>query len=378
MKSILLIVGLVVAILGATAIHAQPQSFAVEDLLESRWFDIELIVFERLNVLDVNTAEDLIQTKQRSWPDNLIATGFLTASVMDSNAAPIAPALEYCLGYPLFPDKDPIHPNLLRAQQKKALMDDYFSADIDAFFAEAYPAEELEPDEPRTPDLPEDLELPALDIEIISPLTTTNQPLVLLAPRFDQPPVELGADISAESEPSDEEKFISQVADFEALLYQTSYLWLSDLTLRSEFTALNRQRDLRPLIHRRWRQPVPPRNAAQPIYFTNELDSSAGLTALGLPKLEGFISVTVERYLHFSPTLWYNADTLGLAPQAFPAQSPPALPINNYMIMQESRRLRSGELHYLDHPKFGVIVRINPVPVPKRLKLAEMALNASS
>ncbi len=30
--------------------------------------------------------------------------------------------------------------------------------------------------------------------------------------------------------------------------------------------------------------------------------------------------------------------------------------------LQESRRVRSGEVHYLDHPRFGVIVTVTPIP----------------
>jgi hypothetical protein len=34
------------------------------------------------------------------------------------------------------------------------------------------------------------------------------------------------------------------------------------------------------------------------------------------------------------------------------------------MELREQRRMRSGELHYLDHPKFGVLARIDPVQAP--------------
>jgi hypothetical protein len=29
--------------------------------------------------------------------------------------------------------------------------------------------------------------------------------------------------------------------------------------------------------------------------------------------------------------------------------------------------MRSGELHYLDHPKLGILVRIDPVTIPQPL-----------
>ncbi len=44
------------------------------------------------------------------------------------------------------------------------------------------------------------------------------------------------------------------------------------------------------------------------------------------------------------------------------------------MQLLASRRLRSGEAHYLDHPKLGVLVRIEPVTPPESLSAAYLAL----
>jgi len=42
--------------------------------------------------------------------------------------------------------------------------------------------------------------------------------------------------------------------------------------------------------------------------------------------------------------------------------------------LSQSRRLRSNEIHYLDHPKFGIVVRIDPVAIPQELILLLEAL----
>ncbi|MEM8985060.1 MAG: CsiV family protein, partial [Pseudomonadota bacterium] len=44
--------------------------------------------------------------------------------------------------------------------------------------------------------------------------------------------------------------------------------------------------------------------------------------------------------------------------QPFTAGPPPSYK------MRESRLLRSRRLHFLDHPKFGLLVRIDPVDTP--------------
>jgi hypothetical protein len=45
-----------------------------------------------------------------------------------------------------------------------------------------------------------------------------------------------------------------------------------------------------------------------------------------------------------------------------------------YMVLSESRRMRSEELHYLDHPKLGLVVRIDPVRFPDDLIQSFVAL----
>jgi len=38
-----------------------------------------------------------------------------------------------------------------------------------------------------------------------------------------------------------------------------------------------------------------------------------------------------------------------------------------YTRLEQSRRVRSGELHYIDHPELGVLVRVTPVAAPELL-----------
>ena len=39
-----------------------------------------------------------------------------------------------------------------------------------------------------------------------------------------------------------------------------------------------------------------------------------------------------------------------------------------YIRLDQSRRLRSSELHYLDHPELGVLVKVTPVVAPELLQ----------
>lgn len=47
-----------------------------------------------------------------------------------------------------------------------------------------------------------------------------------------------------------------------------------------------------------------------------------------------------------------------------------ALPSGGLALMRENRRLADGELHYLDHPAFGLLVQIDPIAEPPDLAVA--------
>jgi len=326
---------------------------AIENLLEARWYEIEIIVFERLDVLDVNTSEQLTQTRARQWPANLLeAASGSDAAANEISTRPLVRSEDNprCLGFPLLPEPEPPASRFLMRQE---------------------------------PPLPTPEEM----------LRRASQPLVTAADDENESVSDqLTADATAAPDDSATAdtaprtaqlpltpylQFLADGARFEQSLYATAYTWLDELAMVDYVKAINRQSHLRPLLHRRWRAPIPPREAPLPLYFASEVDASAPLTRAGLAKLEGHVSVTVGRYLHFAPTLWYHADNLGMAPIALPAGAITPVPDESrYMVLEESRRMRSGDLHYIDHPKLGVVVRIDPVAIPPELQAAWEALEA--
>jgi len=121
-----------------------------------------------------------------------------------------------------------------------------------------------------------------------------------------------------------------------------------DWKLSAEDRALSRSRGrYRSLMHLAWRQPVLGRTRAKPIYIR-----SRKTLADGYPVLEGRIRVSVGRYLHLDLDLLLRdriREADGMADfQAFRFVS--------------SRRMRSGETHYIDHPRIGALVRIEKTP----------------
>lgn len=83
--------------------------------------------------------------------------------------------------------------------------------------------------------------------------------------------------------------------------------------------------------------------------------------------LDGLITVSVNRYLHFDVDLLYD-QAHGEAGQSnffglfslFNGERSPHL-----FRIQQNRRLRSGELQYFDHPRFGMIALVTPYEYPQ-------------
>jgi len=136
--------------------------------------------------------------------------------------------------------------------------------------------------------------------------------------------------------------------------------------------TLRRSDRHRLLLHWYWQQPGWPVTQARPVLVqipaggalpvTNlpsglskfTLDSArdgqlsaASASQAATPLLDGTVNLIAGEILQVDVDLLYRDPTL-------------AVPVR----LLESRRLRSGELNYLDHPRFGVLVRVAPVTAP--------------
>lgn len=170
--------------------------------------------------------------------------------------------------------------------------------------------------------------------------------------------------------------------------------------------AMDRSGQYRVLFHEAWRQPV------------TELEDSPALLIQGgdsfdnHTELEGSITLSVSRYLHLHTRLWFTEfePNYGQPPGAWPElprrpdapqpdtagrdgaaplwadewQSPtgnawdmslnttsslPDFLEEDYLprrivTLNQQRRMRSEELHYLDHPIIGLLIRVTPYERP--------------
>ena len=129
-----------------------------------------------------------------------------------------------------------------------------------------------------------------------------------------------------------------------------------ELRLGGSRQRLLRDGDYRPLAHGGWVQPALPPERAIPI----------NLALLGVVNPTGAVRLHLSRFLHINANIAYRAP---LAPPSPPSATPGEGALSELILPQRyalraQRRVRSGEVHYLDHPAFGLLVLVTPQPVP--------------
>lgn len=184
--------------------------------------------------------------------------------------------------------------------------------------------------------------------------------------------------------------------------------------LNKEVASVIGQYDFRPLFHQAWRQTINERDESLSIAI------NGGEAFDDHFELEGSIKISLERYLHIHTDLWLNrfVSNAGEQPLSWPLLPPvprsvaeqsatdlvfaPVNPepvaelddfnaelelppvtdpltganqflakqlahlrdkqyrVDKTIVLRQHRRMRSAELHYIDHPLFGVLIRIDP------------------
>lgn len=153
------------------------------------------------------------------------------------------------------------------------------------------------------------------------------------------------------------------------------------LKLRTTASKLASSRNYRVITLQGWQQPVKGSRFAKPVRFSEKristfepvslqnsdvtlnppLDSTDMLATSteNQARIDGTVTVSVSRYLHMALKLRYYNPDVYLAEQI--ALQRPGEKVINLFEMNESRRMRSKEVHVFDHPYFGVIATITPI-----------------
>jgi len=133
----------------------------------------------------------------------------------------------------------------------------------------------------------------------------------------------------------------------------TQWLPRNALRLRAHWQTMKNSARYRPLAHVAWRQVVVDRQRAEAITLPSTLSAEAEPE----PYIDGTVRVAVERYLHLYLDLqlhsYSGVDEFELLEYENPE-----------FRLREHRRMRSKELHFFDHPRFGVLALITPYEAP--------------
>ena len=173
----------------------------------------------------------------------------------------------------------------------------------------------------------------------------------------------------------------------------------SQFQLQTEEKLLTNTNQYRILLHIAWIQPGMDPATALPVHINRSfltdtpvshslIPASPDMPPANLPAptgttqtrsvLDGYIKIILTRYLHADVDLAYttglplsdqsiltnpatNAATTSSNPSTTPSATPEislTQPVIYHLV--ESRRMRSKELHYLDHPVLGVLLLITP------------------
>jgi len=140
-----------------------------------------------------------------------------------------------------------------------------------------------------------------------------------------------------------------------------------ELELGEVYRRLGTTEGYEPLLHVAWQQPGYEPEAARPLDLSRLAELPDGL--------QGEVRLYRSRFLHLELNLelWSEPRRPRSAPEtATPAPLFPdrgrtdagepldALEPDIYRL-SERRKLRSGELHYYDHPRYGVLAKVTPV-----------------
>ncbi|MCY4344133.1 MAG: CsiV family protein [Gammaproteobacteria bacterium] len=204
------------------------------------------------------------------------------------------------------------------------------------------------------------LEFPRLDL--VSAATTPQLDATAPGDTARPEPVALGPppDIEPSLAPHPLLDLLQAAARQQVDWRRDSYRWLPERShaLNAQAKRIRNAQGLNLIWHGRWVQPVPSRSESEPLMLAVPATADHG-------RVSGTLAVTLGRFLHFNATLWLEEPgdgQDGLVP---------------FMQLSEARTMRLEELHYLDHPRLGVLVRINRAPPSPALVRALRTWEAS-
>lgn len=131
----------------------------------------------------------------------------------------------------------------------------------------------------------------------------------------------------------------------------------NDLLLTDIVIKLSNSEHYQPLFHMGWVESVPANKLGKAIHISQNV---------GDETIDGYVQLKRSHYLHYFIDLEYTRQDSSYDPveeQMFEDDADVIEEVSGSKIyrIDEKRRIHLNELHYFDHPRFGVIVKVEPL-----------------
>ena len=186
---------------------------------------------------------------------------------------------------------------------------------------------------------------------LITTLTTSFayaevRPYALEVLIFSRPePVQSITEVFPETEPEAPQSFDLQVA-LDSGFNNLTPLPNAGHILRNSALRIRTQINGQVLFHKRWIHPLTKKQQSNPWFRIS------GISEDGL-SLRGYLRWSIDRFI--------EVDTDLRVTRAGIRQRPDGKPVNEVYLLREFRKMSSKDIHYLDHPAFGVIIAAEPI-----------------
>ncbi|MCY4094779.1 MAG: CsiV family protein [Gammaproteobacteria bacterium] len=150
------------------------------------------------------------------------------------------------------------------------------------------------------------------------------------------------------------EEILTQIDTYREELERTSYI-MDEQNVRLPRTAARlRSEGVHVVKHFNWHQYVPPFSTRSEYVFFQSLEEYP---------TEGYFGISKGRFIHFDVRMWIHQTTNSSEVR------------NPVYELAELRRMQREDVHYFDHPKFGILAEVVKVEFPPDLQELWDSLN---
>ncbi len=155
--------------------------------------------------------------------------------------------------------------------------------------------------------------------------------------------------------------------DAKTLPQQYQRLPNSALDLNKALRKLRASKRYEPLLHVAWLQEFKgDSDSGKPVHLFSSatIASGASFNTTVQPRADGLVMLRRSRFLHVDVDMVLRqAMTARAATETELSPAASLTTITQDFRLHQSRRMRSDEIHYFDHPLFGVLVQVSPYPL---------------